>query len=128
MRIDSQVLKGIISVEKFYQDHLGKPVRIGGKHWIYFCKFHPDLNTPNFTVYFDGGYRCEACGENGGDVFAFHMKLTGHSFPNTMKALAEQYAPHLLSDNGNGHQNLPKKEVAYYDYKDESGKDRKSVV
>lgn len=99
--IDKEIVRAAIPIEQYYHEHLGQPAKTSGKHRTYFCKFHEDKKTPNLTVYFDGGYRCEACGENGGDVFAFYMKLTGHSFPDALKYFAGRYAPSLLKENGN---------------------------
>ena len=121
MIIDKEKLKQAIPGDQYYRAVLGEPAKVGSKYWTYFCKFHPDRKTPNLTVYHDGGYRCEACGTKGGDIFAFHMRLSNLSFHNVLKELARQYAPHLLSNNGNGQQNLPKKEVAYHDYRGENG-------
>ena len=67
------------------------------------------------------GVHCFACGE-GGDIFWFHAKLTGLPFTDVLKELAEQYAPHLLSNNGNENGKHLKKIIATYPYQDETGK------
>jgi len=120
MTVDKEIIRAAIPIEEYYREHLGQPVKTSGKYWTHFCKFHNDKKTPNLTVYFDGGYRCEACGEKGGDVFAFHRKLTGLSFFDVLKYFAGRYIPHLLPSNGNGKQS--KKIVATYDYLDETRK------
>ena len=100
--IDKEILRASIPIAEYYHEHLGQPAKTSGKYWTFFCKFHEDRKTPNLTVYFDGGFRCEACGVNGGDVFAFYMKLTGHSFPDALKYFIGRYAPPLLKENGGG--------------------------
>lgn len=113
-----QELKQSIPVDTFYREHLGEPRSRTKNGMIYFCNFHPDKNRPNLHVGEDGCYKCFACGESG-DVFDFHMKVTGKSFSESQTALAEKYAPHLIPNNGNGVQQ--KKIVARYPYKNEKG-------
>ena len=113
--IDIEALKAIIPYEEYYRSHLGE-IRSGK----YFCPFHDDRKTPNLSADEKGYYCFAGCG--GGDIFKFHGKFKGLPFADVLRELAEQYAPHLLSSNGNGNQNFPKKEVAKYDYRDESGK------
>ena len=53
----------------------------GGGEWKNArCPFHDDTK-PSLRVRLDtGGFRCMVCGAHGGDVLAFHMKLTGLPF------------------------------------------------
>ena len=113
-KIDKELLREAIPVDQYYRAELGEP-----QSDKYFCPFHPDRKTPNLSAD-EKGVKCFACGE-GGDIFWFHGKLKGLPFTNVLTELAKQYAPHLLLSNGNGHQNLPQKEVAQYDYRDEDG-------
>jgi hypothetical protein len=97
MQIDIEALRKAITTDKYYRSHLGEP-----QSDKYFCPFHPDKKTPNLIAD-EKGVHCFACGE-GGDIFWFHAKLKGLPFNDVLKDLAEKYAPHLLSSNGNGHQ------------------------
>ena len=94
MQIDIEALRKAIPTDQYYRSHLGEPQ--SGK---YFCPFHPDKKTPN-VVADEKGVHCFAC-EKGGDIFWFHAKLTRLPFTEVLRELAEQYAPHLLSSNGN---------------------------
>lgn len=113
MSINTQQLKTEIPVDQYYSGYLGEPESDNRNHKVYFCPFHNDNNTPNFTVYPDGGYKCYAC-EESGDVISFHEHQTGLPFSAAIKDLASKYAPHLLTKI------KPYKEermiVAEYDY------------
>jgi len=51
------------------------------------CPFHDD-ESPSLSVSLThGGYYCHACGAKGGDVLAFHRKLTGMTFSEAAKDL-----------------------------------------
>lgn len=113
-KIDKDLLREAIPVDQYYRAHLGEP-----QSDKFFCPFHDDRKTPNMTAS-EKGFKCFACNA-GGDIFWFHGKLKGLPFADVLKELAKQYAPNLLSGNGNGQKNLPKKEVAQYDYRDEDG-------
>ncbi len=56
--IDAQELKKHIPIEAFYREALGEPSAKTAASSIFFCPFHPDKKTPNFTVFSDGGYKC----------------------------------------------------------------------
>jgi 5S rRNA maturation endonuclease (ribonuclease M5) len=116
-QVNKEKLKDAVLVEQYYRDQLGEPEKTKSDHWIYFCPFHEDRKTPNLAVYYDGHFKCFACDAKGGDILAFHQQKHKLTFPETLKELAEKYAPHLLSSNGipNG------KQVAVYPYNDESG-------
>ena len=98
MSIDKELLRAAIPIDQYYRDQLGE-----SRSGKYFCLFHPDHKTPNLVAN-EKGVKCFGCGQ-GGDIFWFHGKLKGLSFSETLKDLAEKYAPHLLSNNGNGHRN-----------------------
>ncbi len=58
-------------------------LRLAGRgHWrSALCPFHRDT-VPSLRIHVEtGSFRCMACGARGGDVLAFHMRLTGLSFP-----------------------------------------------
>jgi len=122
MKIDKTKLKAAIQIDEFYQSELGSPAKTHQNHWVYFCPFHNDENTPNLAlaVYFDGGYKCFACGIKGGDVLAFHQKQHKLSFLDVLNELADKYAPELFQHNSNGN-GRTQEIVAEYDYRDESG-------
>lgn len=70
-------------------EHLGvgQPVRKNGT-WVTFCPFHND-SDPSLRIKPDEGlWYCFPCGE-GGDMIDFWAKLTGDSFPETVRQLAE---------------------------------------
>lgn len=60
----------------------------GGGEWKNArCPFHNDTK-PSLRVRLDtGGFRCMVCGAHGGDVLAFHMKITGLPFARAAKDL-----------------------------------------
>jgi hypothetical protein len=117
MNIDEKELKSCINVEKFYSDELGEPEKRNNGHNVYFCPFHKDEKTPNLAVYSNGRFKCYACEAFGGDLIEFHIKKTEMTFPETLEALAQKYAPDLIKENGN-----PKRKIkTEYDYKDEKG-------
>lgn len=118
-KIDPKKLKAAIHVDQYYRKELGEPKLSKKDHWIYYCPFHEDRNTPNLAVYHDGRFKCFACGESG-DILEFHKKKNNLFFPDTLKDLANKYAPHLMTDGLN---------IAdEYDYKNEQGKVKYQVV
>jgi len=119
MKIDKMKLKSAIPIDTYFQDQLGPPAKTNRDHWVYFCPFHNDKNTPNLAVYFDGGFNCFACDAKGGDVLAFHQKRHGLSFPQVLTELAGKYAPELAPKYSKGQ---PQKILAEYPYRDESEK------
>lgn len=61
-----------------------------GRNFLGLCPFHGE-KTPSFNVNPEKRiFRCFGCGE-GGDVFAFLMKLHSFGFREAMKLLAERY-------------------------------------
>ena len=69
------------------------------------CRFHNGCETMRINVA-TGGWVCMSCGEKGGDVLAYHMKLHGLEFVDTAKQLgawvddgqpARQHKPTALS-------------------------------
>ncbi len=119
MKIDAQKLKEAIPIEEYYREELGEPQKNNKDHRVYFCPFHEDHKTPNLAVYFEGGFYCFACEAKGGDVISFHREKHNLSFSDTLKELAEKYAPELIPKNN------PKKKQSItntYYYLDEEGK------
>ena len=69
------------------------------------CRFHNGRETMRINVT-TGGWVCMSCGEKGGDVLAYHMKLHGLEFVDAAKQLgawvddgqpARQHKPTALS-------------------------------
>ncbi len=60
----------------------------GGGEWKNArCPFHNDTK-PSLRVRLDtGGFCCMVCGARGGDVLAFHMKITGLPFAHAARDL-----------------------------------------
>lgn len=51
------------------------------------CPFHDDHN-PSLSVNFQtGGFNCFACGASGGNVIAFHSRLTGLTYGQAAREL-----------------------------------------
>ena len=51
------------------------------------CPFHDD-HTASLRIHsLKGCFKCMACGAKGGDLIAFHQRLTGRSFIDTCKDL-----------------------------------------
>jgi DNA primase len=74
-------------------DVVGQYVRLkksgAGSRYIGLCPFHSE-KSPSFNVNGDQQYfKCFGCQE-GGDVFAFVMKMEGATFPEAVKLLAER--------------------------------------
>lgn len=51
------------------------------------CPFHDDHNASLRMNSQKGCFKCMACGTKGGDLIAFHQRLTGLGFIETCKAL-----------------------------------------
>ena len=65
-----------------------------GRNYKGLCPFHSE-KTPSFMVNEDKQiFRCFGCGE-GGDVFAFLMKIGHFSFPQAVEELAKRYGVKL---------------------------------
>ena len=63
----------------YYTAH-GLKLTGGGEWKNAVCPFHNDTR-PSLRVRLDtGGFRCMVCGAHGGDVLAYHQRITGLSF------------------------------------------------
>ena len=51
------------------------------------CPFHDDTRPSLRVRVENGAFRCMACGAHGGDVLAFHRKLTGKGFIDAAREL-----------------------------------------
>ena len=75
-------------------------LRRSGKNWTGLCPFHDD-KKPSFSVEpVRGIFKCFSCGE-GGNVFTFLMKKNGWSFPETVRALAQELGIEIPEDGRN---------------------------
>ncbi len=70
-----------------------------GRNYTGLCPFHGE-KTPSFNVNVEKKiFRCFGCGE-GGDVFAFVMKLHGLGFRDALKQLADRYGVPMAEPDG----------------------------
>ena len=87
---------------------IGKTISLKpkGREFLGLCPFHHE-KTPSFTVNDDKKfYHCFGCGEHG-DVIKFTSYITGLSFVQTIKHLAQEYnieLPSLGSGNNDNNQ------------------------
>lgn len=90
MQINDQLpeeIKARLKIEEVIGSYL--PLRRAGRTFKANCPFHQE-KTPSFMVNPERGiFKCFGCGE-GGDIFAFVMKLEGLTFPETLELLAEK--------------------------------------
>lgn len=70
-----------------YADRFGLALTGRGPWRSMLCEFHAD-RVPSLRVNTtSGGWCCMSCGESGGDVIAFHMRLRGTEFIETAREL-----------------------------------------
>ena len=71
-----------------------------GRSYKGLCPFHHE-KTPSFTVSPDrGSFHCFGCGE-GGNAFAFLMRLENLTFPEAVRSLAAQHGI-AIPESGRG--------------------------
>lgn len=121
MKKNPAELKLHIPYETFYREALGEPSARTATSNIFFCPFHNDRKTPNFTVFNDGGFKCFSCNESG-DVIAFYMKRQNVDFSTALHELAAKYAPAMLNGNGDCGKTKGNGEIVEeYNYRDAAG-------
>ncbi len=80
-------IKQRVNIVEVVQEYL--PLKKAGTNWKGLCPFHGE-KSPSFMVSEDRMiFHCFGCGE-GGDVFAFLMKMEGYEFPEVLKLLADR--------------------------------------
>ncbi len=94
MTYTPDMLKAELLPERYYGSHLnGSFGKHTGKHWHLWnglCPFHNDKRPGSFVVNrFTGAFKCFSCGENGGDIIAFHMKSNHMGFRQAFTQLKE---------------------------------------
>ncbi|MBK9166581.1 MAG: AAA family ATPase [Bryobacterales bacterium] len=95
--IDASELKRRVSLAEIVRERVGlKPG--GAGRLVGLCPFHQE-DTPSFTVFDDGGWKCFGCGA-AGDVFDFLQKAEGIDFATARRRLAERIGH--VEGNGNG--------------------------
>jgi len=88
--IDKAELLAAIDVATVFSNELSTTVR-DAKWQSLKCPFHDD-NNPSLRILLpDGGFECKGCGERGGSVIDFTMKLYGMNFPRAIQYLADSY-------------------------------------
>ncbi|MCK4598552.1 DNA primase, partial [Candidatus Bipolaricaulota bacterium] len=86
-RADVQTIKERVDIVSVISRYLS--LTKSGANYKGHCPFHKD-DTPSFTVSSEKGlWHCFGCGE-GGDVFAFLMKIERISFPEAAERLAAE--------------------------------------
>jgi len=77
------------------------PLKKRGKNYLGLCPFHAE-KTPSFTVSAEKGlFHCFGCGE-GGNVFAFFMKMEKVEFPEAAEMLGNKLGIHIERTAGSG--------------------------
>ncbi len=89
--IPEEVLRAIqqaANIRQIVEEYV--PLKKSGRNWIGLCPFHADKD-PSFSVSEEKQlFYCFGCGE-GGNVFKFLMKMTGMSFTEAARHLANRY-------------------------------------
>jgi len=77
------------------------PLKKRGKNYLGLCPFHAE-KTPSFTVSPEKGFfHCFGCGE-GGNAFAFIMKMEKVDFPEAAEILGNKLGIHIERTAGSG--------------------------
>lgn len=88
--IDKHDLLAAIDAAQVFGNELNQAVR-DSKWQSVKCPFHED-NNPSLRILLpDGGFECKGCGERGGSVIDFTMKLHCLDFPQAIQYLATNY-------------------------------------
>lgn len=90
----SDMLKAALPPERYYSANLsgsfGKPTGDNWHMWDGLCPFHDDKRAGSLVVNkTTGAFKCFSCGESGGDIIDFQMKITGVSFKTAFNQLQE---------------------------------------
>lgn len=96
-------IKNHFEPTSFYKRYLGNARVIGTgngwQKWMVLCPFHADKTVGTFHIHSESGaFNCFSCGARGGDIIAFHQKVNGLSFNETIKILKEELHPNEKED------------------------------
>ena len=87
---DKQDLLAVVNAAQVFSNELDQPIQ-EAKWQSVICPFHED-NNPSLRILLpDGGFECKGCGERGGNVIDFTMKLHSLDFPTAIDYLATNY-------------------------------------
>ncbi len=101
-------IKDRVNIVDFISEHLA--LKKVGRNYVGLCPFHAE-SKPSFTVSEEKQiFRCFGCGA-GGDLIGFYMRLTGLSFPEAVKELAQRYGVPLQVSPEESSQDLHRKEL-----------------
>jgi len=88
--VDKQDLLAAVNAAQVFSNELDQLIK-DAKWQSVKCPFHED-NNPSLRILLpDGGFECKGCGECGGNVIDFTMKLHGLNFPTAIDYLATNY-------------------------------------
>lgn len=88
--VDKQDLLTAVDTAHVFSNELDQPIK-DAKWQSVKCPFHED-NNPSLRILLpDGGFECKGCGERGGNVIDFTMKLHRLDFPTAIQYLATNY-------------------------------------
>jgi len=96
VKLDKEQIRASVDVEAIYTSELGYPPSSkDAKNLSYICPWHSDKRTPNLKVNVEpgrhrGSFKCFACPDAGGDIFAFVMEVRNVAFPDALETLAER--------------------------------------
>lgn len=89
-------IKNRIDIVQLISEYL--PVKKAGMRFVANCPFHHE-KTPSFSISPDNQFwYCFGCGE-GGDAFAFVMRMEGLDFPDALRLLARKAGVTLREGN-----------------------------
>lgn len=81
--------------------------------------------TPPFTVYEGGGWKCYGCNAGGGDGIDLEQAITGADFPIAVRALIERFG---IQVNGISDRGFQSRIAEIYPYQEEDGQPLFEVV
>ncbi|MDP8256185.1 MAG: DNA primase [Candidatus Alcyoniella australis] len=89
-------LKSRLDIVQVVSEHL--TLKKAGRNWRAVCPFHPDKDPSLVVSPERQTFHCFGCGEGGGPIH-FVMKITGMSFPEAVRSLAERVGIEVPESN-----------------------------